>query len=211
MDVVKWVRRGVAILPLVLWAPHAASAAGPQLTLYEVTENMHLTHGKVVFRRATSPLGGFADVGSPLCPSVFVFKDGICFVNAMGSNDINTATGQGPVTGEVTVVVQDVNPFDSPETVVLSGDFSGHMDLSLTAITGLGTMTGTITLDKVKGKVKFLGVVRIPISCANFGGPLTTPCYTTSGSDAIPTGGVLVDASEFALGFAMVRLDIYFE
>jgi hypothetical protein len=187
--------------------------AQPDVMLYEATEDMRLTASH---RQATSALMGFAAVNTPLCPPSLTSPQGgdMCVVNATGSNNIKLSSGIGPVHGDFRVVTQDANPFDIEEVVELRGDFRGTMDLSLTGVTGLGTMDATLTVEGGKGNkgkkgnrgnTPFRGVVRIPVPCG------TDFCYVTSGPDGSPTGVQPLESHEYALGRPMVRLDIYFE
>src|SRR6185436_15527751 len=125
------------VVGLVLLTALPALAAGPDAVLYELTEDMRLTK---THRQATSALGGFANPNTPLCPQSLVSVDGVCVVNATGSNNIKLPTGRGPVQGDFRIVTQDVNPIDIEEEVQRRGTFEGQMDLSQVGTTFLGTM-----------------------------------------------------------------------
>jgi hypothetical protein len=156
-----------------------------------------------------------ADVGNcPLHRQSAVGNPGIhasqpppppCVVNATGSNNINLATGTGPVSGDFRIVTQEAGTVDIEEAVQRRGNFRGQMDLSQIAF-GLITMDGSMTAQQQRGSARFRGVFRIPFLC----GP-DVYCYMSSGPDATPTGPVLVQPDEYALGYPTVRLDIYFE
>jgi hypothetical protein len=192
----------IVVVALLLFMSVPALASEPDATLYELTENMSVSRGH---RLATSALGGFAKPNTALCPPELVPPGGErCVINATGSNDISLFNGRGPITGTFTNVAQDVNPIDIEELILRTGAFRGQMDLSTGSVTFLGTMKGFMTVDGETSTRRFVGVVRFPIPC---GGSF---CYVTSDSDAVPTGVTPLLPHEFALGRAMVRLDIYF-
>ena len=62
----------------------------------------------VIFRNATSPLLGFAEHGTPLCPSTLLItipKLKRCTIIATGTDHVSTRTGTRPVHGKFDVVV----------------------------------------------------------------------------------------------------------
>src|SRR5262244_485596 len=105
---------GVALVLLtVSVAAHAAdrdeATGATGVTLYEISERVTFdqTEG-VVFRNATSPLQGFAALGTPLCPSeLLISVPGLesCTVIATGTDSVSTQSGTGPVSGTFDVVV----------------------------------------------------------------------------------------------------------
>jgi hypothetical protein len=144
----------------------AGSAAAQDAVLYEVTENMKLTGGKVVHRMATSALMGFANVGTPLCPAVgAVATRGRCWISAVGSDNVSSATGLGTFGGRFAVVVQGDNPVDGPELVVMKGRFSGRMDFAPALVHNLpyGAVEGDFVVEHSGQKIPFSGVVRLPV------------------------------------------------
>ena len=159
--------------------PAVASAGGARL--YEMTENMKITKNRgrgeprgilsatdKLRRQATSQLIGTADLGTPLCPTALVMamnpaaKE--CNLNATGEDDISLSTGRGNFNGKVTVTVQGDNNADSPELVVMKGDFKGKMDFSpaILNMIPLGTVVGKLHLDNSGGNVPFTGTFRLP-------------------------------------------------
>ena len=171
---------GLLLLFGVGFAAPGYAVAEPGAKLYELTENMSLKGKKNVFRRATSELGGWADVGTPLCPQALVdqFSPGatFCFLNATGVDNISMATGLGTFNGTFTVVVQGDNAVDSPEFVIARGKFLGQMNFSPAILytIPLGSVTGTLWLqsanngnydddgeDSAAG-VPFTGIFRLP-------------------------------------------------
>jgi hypothetical protein len=188
----------------------AAAAEPADAVLYELSEFMQLvTHGPVTQRTAIAGLSGFAALNTPLCPSeAMVYGNGQCYVNAIGTDSINTATGKGPLSGKFAVVVQGDNPADGPEYGVMHGTFWGEMDLSVAQTTGLGRITGIMRRSGGgrKPSFPFTGVVRLPVPC----GPDGQVCYVTSGPDGTPTGTVPLDPLEYVLGAGTVRMDIWF-
>jgi hypothetical protein len=137
---------------------HAAdrdAATGPTgVTLYEISERVTFDQANgVTFRDATSPLQGFAALGTPLCPSellISVPSIESCTVIATGTDSVSTASGTGPVSGKFDVVVNA--PGNSsvhvPDLPVISGTFSGAVDLSLAVLhhVPLGAIAGSFTI-----------------------------------------------------------------
>ena len=132
----------------------ATGATG--VTLYEVSERVTFDEAEgVVVRNATSPLQGFAALGTPLCPSqllISVPKIGSCTVIATGTDSVSTQTGLGPVSGTFDVVINA--PGNSavhvPDLPVISGTFSGTVDLSLAVLhrVPLGSIEGVFTITR---------------------------------------------------------------
>jgi len=150
---------GVALVLLtVSVAAHAAdrdeATGATGVTLYEISERVTFdqTEG-VVFRNATSPLQGFAALGTPLCPSellISVPRLESCTVIATGTDSVSTVSGTGPVSGTFDVVVNA--PGNSsvhvPDLPVITGTFSGNVDLSFAVLhhIPLGSIVGTFTI-----------------------------------------------------------------
>jgi hypothetical protein len=167
-----------ALLGLAL-AP-APALAGPQAVLYEVTEDMYLKDaaGKFVTspvlggrRMAVARLSGFAQVGTPLCPSWVLYIAPTakkCTVNASGADDLDLATGKGTLSGTYAVVVQGDNLVDAPEFVIMTGTFKGNANLSLAFanLAPLGYITnGVATVDGYEGLAfGFTGTFRLPFT-----------------------------------------------
>ncbi|OLC17832.1 MAG: hypothetical protein AUH29_00640 [Candidatus Rokubacteria bacterium 13_1_40CM_69_27] len=157
--------RVLLVLSFVL-VMSAGRAAAQDATLYELTENMKLTRGKVVHRVATSALVGFAKVGTPLCPSATATAaKGKCWINAVGSDRVSETTGLGTFDGNFSVVVQGDNPVDGPELVVMKGRFSGQMDFAPALLHNLpyGTVEGSFVVEQSGRKIPFTGVFRLPM------------------------------------------------
>jgi hypothetical protein len=210
MRVVKVVKQAVVVFVATTFlagiAPAVARAEPADVVLYELSEFMQIVkRGPRESRKAIAGLSGFAALGTPLCPSeAVVYRNGQCYVNALGRDSVSTATGKGPLDGEFVVVVQGDNPADGPEYGVMEGAFSGEMDLSTATLTGLGKIAGT--MQSGRRSFRFEGVVRLPFECAP-----GVACYATSGRDGVPTGAVPLDPLEYVLGAGMVRMDIWFE
>lgn len=166
--------RVLAMLGLVVVAvvgpPTIAAAAGA--TLYVLTENMKLVPKQRTLdtanrRIGTSPLTGNADVNTPLCPNEdFAGGDPPkCYVNALGTDDVNLATGLGTLSGQFTTMIQGDNPVDGPEAVVLRGTFNGHMDFSPAIVHQIpyGTFVGKV---RASGgpNTDFTGIFRLPFA-----------------------------------------------
>jgi hypothetical protein len=157
----KWAFRFVGFAATVLLLSVAAHAGDRDeatgatgVTLYEVSERVTFDEGEgVVVRNAISPLQGFAELGTPLCPSkllISVPKISSCTVIATGTDSVSTQTGVGPVRGTFDVVVNA--PGNSsvhvPDLPVISGTFSGTVDLSLAVLhrVPLGSIEGVFTI-----------------------------------------------------------------
>jgi hypothetical protein len=143
--------RAVAVVSLLCTAfvglPAASAHDGKSkpvdAKLYEVTENMSLEPNVMAptLRTATAALQGTAKLGSPLCPvdlihllfglGLLTRADKPCTVTAVGNDAIETATGSGSVDGTFAVVINLDNATDSPEFVVMTGEFAGKMQVAV--------------------------------------------------------------------------------
>ncbi len=201
------------------WAYTPSVTLGFEVTLYETTEVMKMTGGKVVHRRATSALVGVVAPGTPLCPGTTA-----CTLTATGSDNINMGTGLGDVKGTFDVVAQGDNFVDAPELIVMTGKFSGKMDFSPAVLHSIpyGTITGQLDPDHAK-KIQFTGTFRLPVNPPVFDltclgtNPNPLLCITGWGPPsylmnpaAFPFGFAPVQPNEFVLGYPMVRFDISF-
>ena len=197
------------ILPFLLLAiwPAVAAAQAPNAVLYELTENLKLKPLATGHRVASSALMGTVAAGTAICPLPVE-----CAITAMGFDNINTATGKGPIAGTFAVVVQGDNPVDGPELVILQGEFSGKIDLSLASV-GLGSLTN--------GKWSARGVKGGPLAGLRLHGSLTgtfrLPFQVAPGVAAdmlnplvSPPDVVLVQDNELSLGVPTVRLEVDF-
>src|SRR2546427_10728585 len=142
---------GLAVWLLVLQAAAYAEdtevAGGTGTTLYEISERvtfdpMSVDGHFVIFRNATSPLLGFAEHGTPLCPSTLLItfpKLKRCTIIATGTDHVSTRTGTGPVHGKFDVVINA--PGNSsvhvPDLPVISGTFDGTVELSQAGFFGV--------------------------------------------------------------------------
>jgi hypothetical protein len=176
-------------------------------------------------RNASSALMGYALVGSPLCPTDLVARvnpyAGYCTINATGVDSISLLTGLGSFGGTFTIVVQDVNPFDSPEIVVGKGRFHGKMDFSPAILMSipLGSVDGFLTYDNGRRKVPFKGTFRLPtaaIADSRLAGYCRVPEQPTPDWCLTPFyllddySTVDVRPDERALGYPTVRFEITF-
>ena len=197
------------------------AGTGPCAFLYETTENMSLKALKGGRRRATSALLGFAVRGTPLCPEELLAQSNAtyCAINATGSDNISLKTGLGQFNGTMTVVVQEPNTPDSPESVIAKGRFSGKMDFSPAILQQIpfGTVIGTMKLDGLTKEAPFTGVFRLPFVNAQLGsllcGAPDAPLYLVDPSNFLkpPTFGVACVAdNETAIGYPTVRFEISF-
>jgi hypothetical protein len=192
------------------------SPAGPQVIVYELTENLKVfrNHPIPPRRLATASLGGFAIEGSPLCPVGFgtpfdpaIPDQRFCNVNIFGSDNISTRTLLGSLHGDFTVTVEGENPLDGPEAVVMRGTFNGSVDFT-PVLTGrfIGLVEGTMVPQGGGGPVPFKGVFRLPTLCPALGYHLTDQNGNPDPPPCEP-----VAPTEMLFGRAMVRLDVWFE
>jgi hypothetical protein len=211
---------------VITGAPRTASAewtAPYDAVLYELNENLSLSALRDGYRKATSQLLGFAKKGSPLCPPALAYGAHYCTINATGSDNISLATGFGKFAGTFTIVVQDVNRVDSPETVVAKGRFGGDMDFSPAILKNvpLGGVVGQMTVNGGR-KSSFKGTFRLPFvvpiqdpACVQVLGHAGCPILDyTEPMYMVPTaewGVEYVDRSELAIGFPTVRFEIKFD
>lgn len=199
-------------------APALAQTLVADVVLYETTENMKITGQHVQRRQATSALLGFAAPDTPLCPTELAGGAPYCTVNVLASDNVSFATGAGPVSGLVTVVVQEPGSIDSPEVVIMRGKFRGTIDFTPILLNqgAFGTIDAILTFEKgKKGKVPFSGTFRVPVLCATLLAAVgLTPADVGLADDAncyqVPTGIAPIGANEYAIGFPTVRFEINF-
>ncbi|OLC12050.1 MAG: hypothetical protein AUH29_17610 [Candidatus Rokubacteria bacterium 13_1_40CM_69_27] len=146
----------LVLLGTAVTASPAVAVAQPNATLYEVTETMSLKGGKMVRRLAVAALSGTVDAGTALCPAELADALGVtkCSINAIAHDNVNLATGRGPISGTFAIVVQDMNTTDGPEVVIVRGTVTGQVDISPAVFSNvpLGTLLeGTWSATGVRG------------------------------------------------------------
>ena len=107
-----WILAGLAVSLLVLVGVNRAAdrdSLGPTgVTLYEISERVTFdpdpSSAGVIRRNATSPLQGFAEVGTPLCPAELLVSV-LRIQSCTGTDSASTVTGLGPVSGTFDVVI----------------------------------------------------------------------------------------------------------
>jgi len=234
---------GVAVSLLVFPAAGYAESerqGGTDVRLYEISERVtfdpkSLDGTFVVFRNATSPLLGFAELGTPLCPSALLIsfpQMERCTVIAAGTDSVSTVTGTGPVNGTFDVVINA--PGNSsvhvPDLPVLSGTFIGTVNLSNAILSGVplgsldgGSLTYTHVADLNGALVPFAGC---PLQCptSQFSGTFRLPFAIdrhgrAEKSDHKRTAFyladdfktlILIQSNERSIGFPTVRLELSF-
>lgn len=235
-----WMDAALAVSLLVLPAASYAddptdSLGGTGVTLYEISERVTFDPDPnspgVIRRNATSPLQGFAELGTPLCPSellISVPRIKSCTVIATGTDSVSTVIGTGPVSGSFDVVVNA--PGNSsvhvPDLPVISGTFSGDVDLSLAVLNRvpLGGIRGTFTItqmaDPSSGRLvalpsplvlPFNGTFRMPFGTDTDGRPARSDRKSAAFylADDLRTL-ILVRPTERSIGFPTVRLEVSF-
>ena len=236
---VTWVSKGTAVAGALLMFPmtgHAGDSLGTTgVTLYEVSERVTFdpdaNSAGVIRRNATSPLQGFAALGAPLCPSellVSVPRIESCTVIATGTDSVSTVTSTGPVDGTFDVVINA--PGNSsvrvPDLPVISGTFSGTVDLSLAVLhhVPLGAIRGTFTITRMADPssghlvalpapvvLPFNGTFRMPFAVNLHGRSVRSNRRSAAfyladdGQTLIP-----VQLTERSVGFPTVRLEVSF-
>ena len=224
------------VLPTFTRAGDGDDATGPTgVTLYEVSERVTFdpdpSAAGVIRRNATSPLQGFAALGTPLCPSqllVSVPRIESCTVIATGTDSVSTVTGTGPVSGTFDVVVNA--PGNSsvhvPDLPVISGTFSGTVDLSPAVVNRLplGSIEGTFTIAQVADPatgmlmdlpqpvvLPFQGIFRMPFKLGAQGRFERSQRGQTASYLHDDLRNVMpVRAFERSTGFPNVRLEVSF-
>ncbi|PYM95038.1 MAG: hypothetical protein DME04_06145 [Candidatus Rokuibacteriota bacterium] len=238
-----WTVAGLAVLLLVLAdASHAGdremqadSLGGTGVTLYEISERVTFdpdpSSAGVIRRNATSPLQGFAEVGTPLCPSellISVPRLESCTVIATGTDSVSTVAGLGPVSGTFDVVINA--PGNSsvhvPDLPVISGTFSGNVDLSLAVLhhVPLGSLAGSFTITRMADPatgmlgplpqpvvLPFKGTFRMPFAIDTHARRVRSDRKHAAfylGDDLSTLS--LVQPTELSVGFPTVRLEVTF-
>jgi hypothetical protein len=217
---------GLALALLVL---PAAGYAQATVTLYEISERVtyspkNLTDSVVIIRNATAPLLGFADLGTPLCPSELLVtapRIKSCTVIATGTNEVSTVTGIGPVRGTFDVVVNAPGNRKGhvPNMPMIAGTFDGTMDLSPAVLlqVPLGSMTGNLTITEMADGsgtlapvtpviLPFTGTFRLPFEIDSPGRSSREAYYLAD--DLITL--IEVKDRERSVGFPTVRLEVRF-
>lgn len=224
------------VLPAASYADDPAdSLGGTGVTLYEISERVTFdpdpSSPGVVRRNATSPLQGFAELGTPLCPSqllISVPRIKSCTVIATGADSVSTVIGTGPVSGTFDVVINA--PGNSsvhvPDLPVISGTFSGDVDLSLAVLNHvpLGSIAGSFTItqmaDPATGMLgpipqpvvlPFKGTFRMPFAVDTEGRTVRRERKSAAFylADDLRTL-ILVRPTERSIGFPTVRLEVTF-
>jgi len=230
----------ITAVAAVAWAPPASAL---DAKLHEVTESMTLDSlAQPTLRTATAALQGTAQVGTPLCPQAlidFLIGAGLlgaptsCTITAIGSDEVDLGTGAGTLSGSYAVVVNADNPVDAAELAVMTGTFSGGMQvladpstgtlLPLIAITGATLTPVDILGVPIPFVGVFLGLDPAAFGPANFGGVFRLPFAMSSkgkkekprrGRDAFYLGDdgkpFPVKKDELSLGLPTVRVEVTF-
>ncbi len=238
----RWTGAALAVSLLVLppasYADDPAdSLGGTGVTLYEISERVTFdpdpdpSSPGVIRRNATSPLQGFAELGTPLCPSALLIsvpRIKSCTVIATGTDSVSTVIGTGPVSGNFDVVINA--PGNSsvhvPDLPVISGTFSGDVDLSPAVLyrVPLGKIWGSFTIthmaDLSSGRLvalpsavvlPFKGMFRMPFATDAHGRPARSNRKSAAFylADDLRTL-ILVRPIERSIGFPTVRLEVTF-
>jgi len=224
-----------AVSPAGDRADKADSLGGTGVTLYEISERVTFdpdsSSAGVIRRNATSPLQGFAEVGTPLCPSALLIsvpRLASCTVIAMGTDSVSTVTGAGPVSGTFDVVVNA--PGNSsvhvPDLPVISGTFTGNVDLSVAVLhrVPLGSIAGSFTVAQIADPatgvlvplpqpvvLPFKGTFRMPFAMDTHAKRMRSERKRAAFylGDDLRTP-IPVEPTELSVGFPTVRLEVSF-
>jgi hypothetical protein len=218
----NWIAFGALLLSWGVVLTTTGLAAGQTAVLYEVTEQMKVRRGgQNQARVATAALMGSVSPGSSLCPDWLskALNTPTCAITAIAHDNINLATGQGPVKGKFSIVIQGDNPQDGPELVVAEGSLRGTIDLS-PAVLGwngyqvpLGFITGRWSARGTPGPLESLqiggtltGTFRLP-----FVGPTGRAAYMLNPyAYPGPDSFAAIEPAELSLGVPTVRLELSF-
>lgn len=201
----------------------ASIAAGQNAVLYEVTEQMKVKRNdRVQARVATAALRGWVSAGTSLCPEwlATALQVAGCAISATAHDNINLATGQGPVSGKFAILIPGDNIVDGPELVIAEGSLQGTIDLT-PAVLGwngvqipLGTITGEWRargsrggpLDGLRADGTLTGTFRLPFADPWLGTAYMLNPYAYPG----PGSAVAITKDELSLGVPTVRLELGF-
>lgn len=187
----------------------ASPAGAADAVLYELTEAVKIEDAAGRFKSSQATLAGTIAAGTPLCPRSLVaqVRASNCSLTVRAVGKADDATGTGPVTADIQVLVQDANQVDAPEVVVIKGRVHGTLDMSPAFLRQipLGSITGRFTASGVPGSPAagfsgsgaFNGVFRIPFEHNG------RPSYLLDNGSIEP-----VRSHERALGIPTVRLEI---
>ncbi len=202
----------------------AAGLGDANAVLYEVTENLKFRPLLAGRRIATSTLMGTVNAGTAICP-LYLFPAGLsaelkkCSIEAVGSNNVNLATGKGPFEGTFAVVINtpDTNRVDGPELVILQGTLRGRIDFSLAIFGPDGIPKSGDELPIgffTDGRWNAQGVAGGPLQGVRAQGTLTgtfrQPVGTMENAFYLGAGGTLVQVQqqERSLDVPTVRVEI---
>ena len=149
-----------------------------------------------------------------------------CTVTAIGWDSVSTVTGLGPVQGIFDVVINA--PGNSsvhiPDLPVISGKFSGTVDLSPAIVHGvpLGSISGTFTITRVAdatgrlvsvttSSLPFTGTFRLPFAISPTGSAVKTDQTQVAYylADDLKTP-IPIEWDQHSMGFPTVRLEVNF-
>lgn len=205
-------------LTLLALAVQPGLAAAQTAVLYEVTESMKLTNlQQAIYRTAYATLFGTVAAGSSICPTWLVqaLSQTQCTISVMAIDNVNLATGNGPVYGRFHILIPGDNPVDGAELVIAEGSLHGRVDLSPAVLAQLplgsiegswsaqGLPSGPLASLSVRGT--FTGTFRLPFISPQ--DPTKTPLYLM---DPTTQQVVPLHWTQYAVGVPTVMLEIKF-
>jgi hypothetical protein len=216
MRIMKSLGRVLFLMSCALLLVPALTVA-QEAVLYELTENAQLgMSGGLYGRHAYAALQGWAKVGTPVCPPAVLSlspNTQACTITAVGTDNVDVYTGKGTISGRWATVVQFDNPVDAPEYTVMTGSFSGDIDLSLALarVAPLGFVTNArFSVDGSEDAYAFAGVFRLPFAVKS-GKRVNAKqrhdaFYLADDGTSFP-----VKMDERALGWPTVRFEVRFQ
>jgi hypothetical protein len=226
-------------LALVAGLPGFASAQ--QATLYEIVENLDLVKLQTTGHRVSNwTAQGTADKDSAFCPGSLL-PEGVttCTITAFGTDDIDLATFTGTVWANVVAVANLDNTVDGPEGALFTGQITGDISfppvqadlgkrkaLMGPAVPLISVTNGKFFPDAVPTvrtspppvvpttgeAARFDSTFRLPFAVGHTGGR-EKPEHGKKAYYLSDTGSLIAldRVDEFALGFALLRAEVYFK
>jgi hypothetical protein len=192
------------------------TARAADVMLYEISEAVKLDANAGGKFKSNATLFGFAEAGTALCPQWVVdaldktdSPHKVCGITVQALGKADDTTGIGPVSGTLSILVQDKNATDAPEITVLTGKLSGTIDMSpaFQQARPVGSITGSFSIQGSNNSIaknystsgNFTGKFRLPFVTDD----VSTPQYMMDDGST-----VTINPSEYVLRYPAVRLEV---